>query len=126
MSSAALPVSEKFAQALKVGRPPNVVKLFPNSRALLVSGKVIDRAMIAKGKAMAIAANARNRFVIYGALRAAQRADAALIIEIAKSEGGTGAYCAVNYWNMATFVDAVANELSITVPVAIHPDHSPI
>lgn len=107
MSSAALPVSQKFDQALQVGRPPNVAKLFPNSRALLVSGKVIDRAMIAKGRAMAIAANARNRFVIYGALRAAQRADAALIIEIAKSEGGTGAYCAVNYWNMAAFVDAL-------------------
>lgn len=123
MSNSALPVSEKFDQALKVGRPPNVVQLFPNSRALLVSGKVIDRAMIAKGKAMAIAANARNRFVIYGALRAAQRADAALIIEIAKSEGGTGAYCAVNYWNMAAFVDAAANELGITVPVALHADH---
>jgi len=123
MSSAALPVSQKFDQALQVGRPPNVAKLFPNSRALLVSGKVIDRAMIAKGRAMAIAANARNRFVIYGALRAAQRADAALIIEIAKSEGGTGAYCAVNYWNMAAFVDAAANELGITVPVALHADH---
>ncbi|NLE73463.1 MAG: class II fructose-bisphosphate aldolase [Actinobacteria bacterium] len=123
MSSAALPVSDKFDQALKIGRPPNVARLFPNSRALLVSGKVIDRAMIAKGKAMAIAANARNRFVIYGALRAAQRADAALIIEIAKSEGGTGAYCAVNYWNMATFVDAAANELGITIPVALHADH---
>jgi fructose/tagatose bisphosphate aldolase len=79
--------------------------------------------MIAKGGAMAIAANARNRFIIYGALRAAQAADAALIIEIAKSEGGTGAYCAVNYWNMATYVDAVANELGITVPIAIHADH---
>jgi fructose/tagatose bisphosphate aldolase len=123
MSSAASPVSDAFAQALKVGRPPNVARLFPHSRALLVSGKVIDRAMIKKGKAMAIAANARNRFVIYGALRAAQAADAALIIEIAKSEGGTGAYCAVNYWNMATYVDAVANELGITVPIAVHADH---
>ena len=44
--------------------------------------------MIAKGNAMAIAANGRNAFVIQGALRAAQRANAALIIEIAKSEGG--------------------------------------
>jgi fructose-bisphosphate aldolase class II len=123
MSTTAASLSQKFDQALKVGRPPNVARLFPNSRALIVSGKVIDRAMIAKGNAMAIAANARNRFVIHGALRAAQAADAALIIEIAKSEGGTGAYCAVNYWNMATYVDAVANELGITVPVAIHADH---
>jgi fructose-bisphosphate aldolase class II len=97
--------------------------LFPNSRGLIVSGKVIDAAMVAKGHAMAIAANARNRLVIHGALRAAQRANAALIIEIAKSEGGADAYCAVNYWNMATYVDAVANELGITVPIAVHADH---
>ena len=46
-----------------------------------------------------------------------------LIIEIAKSEGGQKAYCAVNYWNMARIVDALCNELGITVPVAIHADH---
>ena len=115
--------AKDFNRALEVGRPPNVRKLFPNSKALIVSGKVVDRAMRAKGKAMTIAANARNKLVINGVLRAAQRARAAVIIEIAKSEGGAGAYCAVNYWNMATYVDAVANELGITVPVAVHADH---
>ena len=113
----------EFEKALKGGRPPNIVQRFPNSRALIVSGKVIDRAMIEKGKAITIAANGRNYFVIRGSLRAAQRANAAIIIEIAKSEGGANAYCAVNYWNMATYVDAVCNELGITVPVAIHADH---
>jgi fructose-bisphosphate aldolase, class II len=112
-----------FARALQVGRPPNIRKLFPNSRALIVSGKVIDRALLAKGKAMTIAANGRNHFVIRGALAAAQRADAAIILEIAKSEGGASAYCAVNYWNLARQADAVMNELGITVPVAIHADH---
>ena len=112
-----------FARALEIGRPPNIQRLFPNSRALLVSGKVIDRAMLAKGKAMTMAANGRSHFVIRGALQAAQRADAALIIEIARSEGGAKAYCAINYWNMARQVDAVCNELGITVPVAIHADH---
>ncbi len=117
-------VSQKdFTKALEVGRPPNVVKLFPNSRALIVSGKAVDRAMRAKGKAMTIAANARNRFIIYGALKAAQRANAAIIIEIAKSEGGASAYCAVTMWNLAAFVDQAANELGITVPVAVHADH---
>ncbi len=112
-----------FEKALKVGRPPSVAKLFPNSNALIVSGKVIDRAMLAKGNAIAMAANGRNQFVIRGALKAAQRANTALIIEIAKSEGGAGAYCAVNYWNMARMVDAFCNELGITIPVAIHADH---
>ena len=112
-----------FEKALAVGRPPNIRALFPNSRALLVSGKVIDRAMLTKGGAMTIAANGRNHLVIRGALQAAQRAHAAIIIEIARSEGGANAYCPVNYWNMARQVDALCNELSITVPVAIHADH---
>ncbi len=115
--------SKKFNEALKVGRPPNIGKLFPNSRALIVSGKFIDRAMLARGKAIAMAANGRNSFVIRGALQAAQRAQSALIIEIAKSEGGANAYCAVNYWNIARIVDAACNELQITIPVAIHADH---
>jgi fructose/tagatose bisphosphate aldolase len=112
-----------FNKALEIGRPPNVKELFPNSRALLVSGKFIDAAMLKKGNAMTIAANGRNRLVLTGALLAAQKANAAITIEIAKSEGGAGAYCAVNYWNIATFVDALCNQLGITVPVAVHADH---
>jgi len=112
-----------FDNALQIGRPPNIVALFPNSKALIVSGKFIDRAMLAKGSTIAMAANGRNSFVIRGVLRAAQRANAALIIEIAKSEGGANAYCAVNYWNIARIVDAACNELEITIPVAIHADH---
>jgi len=115
--------SADFEKALQIGRPPNVVKCFPNSRALIVSGKFIDRAMLAKGNAVAMAANGRNTLVIRGALQAAQRANAGIIIEIAKSEGGANAYCAVNYWNMARIVDALCNEMGITVPVAIHADH---
>jgi fructose-bisphosphate aldolase class II len=115
--------TEDFERALQIGRPPNVVKCFPNSRALIVSGKFIDKAMLAKGKAISMAANGRNSFVIRGALMAAQRANAAIIIEIAKSEGGADAYCAVNYWNIARIVDATCNELGITIPVAIHADH---
>lgn len=112
-----------FEKALRVGRPPNILDLFPRSRALIVSGKYIDRAMLRKGKSISIAANARNSLIIRGALRAAQRANAAIIIEIAKSEGGINGYCAVNYWNLARQVDAVCNELGITVPVAVHADH---
>ncbi|MCF8027170.1 MAG: class II fructose-bisphosphate aldolase [Desulfobacteraceae bacterium] len=111
---------DAFAQALQVGRPPNVVELFPNSRALIVSGKFIDRAMLKKGKAIAMAANGRNYFVIRGALMAAQRANAAIIIEIAKSES---TYCGVNFWNIARIVDNLCNEMGITVPVAVHADH---
>lgn len=123
MTNAQTEYLQSFEKALDIGRPPNIVKLFPNSRALIVSGKFIDRAMIKKGNAIAIAANGRSYFVIRGALLAAQRANAAIIIEIAKSEGGTKAYCAVNFWNIARIVDSLCNELGITVPVAVHADH---
>lgn len=123
MASETTDYAKNFEKALTVGRPPNVAALFPNSKALIVSGRYIDRAMLAKGQAIALAANGRSSFVIRGALRAAQRANAALIIEIAKSEGGADAYCAINFWNIARTVDAIANELGITIPVAIHADH---
>ncbi len=109
-----------FAKVLEIGRPPNIQKLFPHSKALLVSGKVVDRALIAKGRAMTMAANGRNYFVIRGALMAAQRANSAIIIEIARSECN---YCDVNFWNIARIVDALCNEMGITIPVAIHADH---
>ncbi len=109
-----------FTKALEVGRPPTVRKLFPNSRALLVSGKVVNRALARKGQAMTMAANGRNYFVIQGALLAAQRANAALIVEIAKSESN---YCPVNFWNIARLVDSACNSLGITIPVAVHADH---
>ena len=112
-----------FEKALEIGRPPNIAKLFPNSKALIISGKFIDAAMLEKGKAISMAANGRNSFVIRGALQAAQRANSVIIIEIAKSEGGGNAYCAVNYWNIARLVDDFCNELNITIPVAIHADH---
>jgi len=86
-----------YERALEIGRPPNIKKLFPNSKALIVSGKVIDRALMKKGNAMTIAANGRNMSVIRGSLRAAQRANAALIVEIAKSESS---YCMTNFWNL--------------------------
>ncbi len=109
-----------FEKLITIGRPPNITRLFPHSRALIVSGKVVDQAMVAKGKAMTIAANGRNSFVIRGALLAAQRADAVLLIEIAKSES---TYCPINFFNIALYVDSICNELGITIPVAIHADH---
>lgn len=116
-------LSRDYVRALEIGRPPNICKLLPNSRALLVSGKAIDRGLQAKPHAMTIAANGRNCFILRGVLRAAQKANAAVIIEIAKSEGGVDGYCHLGYWNLARYVDSLANEMAITVPIAIHADH---
>jgi len=70
-----------------------------------------------------MAANGRNFFVIRGALAGRPEGQRPVIIEIAKSEGGQKAYCAVNYWKHARIVDALCNEMGITIPVAIHADH---
>jgi len=113
-------MNAEYDRLIQIGRPPNITRRFPHSKALIVSGKVIDRALSAKGRAMTIAANGRNSFIIRGALQAAQRADAALIIEIARSECN---YCPVNFYNIAMYVDTLCNELGINVPVAIHADH---
>ena len=115
--------SKDFEKALDTGRPPNIKKLFPNSKALIVSGKYIDRGLLSKGNCMTIAANGRSSFVIKGSLLAAQKANAAIIIEIARSEGGVSAYCPTSLWNIARQTDAYMNEFGITVPVAIHADH---
>ena len=123
MSISASSAVQNFDKLLEIGRPPNIIKLFPNSKALIVSGKFIDSAMTTKGKSICMAANGRNYFVIKGVLKAAQKANSTVIIEIAKSEGGVNAYCAVNYWNIARIVDSLCNELNITIPVAIHADH---
>ncbi|WP_462324389.1 class II fructose-bisphosphate aldolase [Desulfoplanes sp.] len=112
-----------FEHVLTIGRPPNIERLFPNSRALIVSGKAVDRALRAKSRAMTIAANGRNLSVIQGVLAAAERANAAVILEIAKSEGGEKAYCDTSFWNLARKVDYVCNAMDIRVPVAIHADH---
>jgi len=109
-----------YDRLLQIGRPPTIARLFPNSKALLVSGKIIDRALMKKGQAMTMAANGRSYAALRGALQAAARADAAIIIEIARSECG---YCPVNFFNIARQVDAVCIELAITAPVAVHADH---
>ena len=110
----------EFAKLIQIGRPPNITRRFPHSQALIVSGKVVDQALVKKGKAMTIAANGRNSFIIRGALMAAQRADATLLIEIARSEAN---YCPTSFYNLALQVDSIANEMGITIPVAVHADH---
>ena len=63
--------SAEYEKVLQVGRPENITRLFPHSKALIVSGKVIDRALLKKTRAMTIAANGRSNIVIRGALLAA-------------------------------------------------------
>ena len=113
-----------YDQAFRIGRAPNAQQLFADSNAFIVSGKVVNSAMQLKGKAMTIAANARNPWVMIGSLRAAQRANAAITLEIAKSEGGVqDSYCPVNFLNMGSWAAQVADKYGITIPFSLHADH---
>lgn len=110
--------------ALKVGRPDTIKALFPESKALIIGGSMMNEIIGQKGQISFIAANGRNEAVIRGALLAAQEANSGVIIEIAKSEGGIeSSYCPYNYLELATKVDELANEMGITIPIVIHADH---
>lgn len=115
--------NQKYKEALNF-RPENIKNLFPDSNALIVSGKVIHAAMFKKRqngeKAMTIAANARNIWVLEGALRAAHKTQSAIIIEIAKSECN---YCPINFYNIAHRVNEIVTKNNLNVVVAIHADH---
>mmetsp|Transcript_5240 Transcript_5240/g.3003 ORF Transcript_5240/g.3003 Transcript_5240/m.3003 type:complete len:442 (-) Transcript_5240:1218-2543(-) len=116
--------SKKFLEALAVGRLPNTVNAFGvESKALIVSPVFISKAMEIKGNAMCIAVNARHTFAIKAALLAAQKKNSALIIELAKSEGGKKNYCPYPLEEMPGIVNQLMNELEITVPVGLHIDH---
>ena len=112
-----------FNKALEIGRPPNIVKLFPNSKALIVSGKVIDRAMIAKGKAMTIAANGRNHFVIRGTSSGRPKGQCGDHHRDRQVRGRSEFLLRRDVVEHCKRTDALCNELGITVPVAIHADH---
>lgn len=112
--------ASEYEKLLEVGRPENIKNLFPNSQALIVSGKIVNQALAAKGNGMTIAANGRNDLVIEGTLRAAHKANSAVIIEIAKSEAG---YCPTTFANIASIVDTICNKNNIQIPVAVHADH---
>ncbi|MEM4633558.1 MAG: hypothetical protein QW275_00190, partial [Candidatus Anstonellaceae archaeon] len=56
LNVASKPRKKDFEKILQIGRAPNIVKLFPNSKALIVSGKFIDLAMLKKGSAICMAA----------------------------------------------------------------------
>lgn len=113
------PDKKQYQHALDVGRPPEVVKLFPKSQALIVSSGWLREALYGE-HVIILAANARNELIVRGVLHAAQRANSAVIIEVAKSECN---YTSVNFQNIAKIVDGYCNELEVAVPVIVHADH---
>ncbi|MDY3869609.1 MAG: class II fructose-bisphosphate aldolase, partial [Pyramidobacter sp.] len=77
-------------------RPLNVRALWNSEDVGLFSGRDIFQVMKDNG-AIALAANARHPMTVKGVLRAAKKLDAAVLIEIAKSECN---YCGANFSNL--------------------------
>ena len=80
-------------------RPLNVMNRFGGEDAALFSGRDIFQAVKESG-AIVLAANARHPITAKGVLRAAKKHDAAVLIEIAKSETN---YCGANFTNLPDY-----------------------
>lgn len=100
-------------------RPLNVQAAWGKEPVALVSGRDIFEAARQK-EAIVLAANARNPLTIKGVLAAAKKLNAAVLIELAKSEA---TYCASTYENMAEYAVKYSAELGHGVVFGLHMDH---
>ncbi|MDD2207482.1 MAG: class II fructose-bisphosphate aldolase [Aminobacterium sp.] len=110
--------SASYKEMLKK-RPLNVQALWGNEEVGLVSGRDIVRAF-REANAIILAANARNPLTIKGVFRAAKKLNAAVFIEIAKSEA---TYCAGNFQNLPEYAVKTSSELGHGVIFGLHVDH---
>lgn len=100
-------------------RPLNVRNLYDGEDVGLFSGRDVFRAA-AENEAIILAANARHPITAKGVLRAAKKHDAAVLIEIAKSETN---YCGSNFDNLVDYVVNYSRELGHGAVFGMHVDH---
>ena len=110
--------SASYKEMLKK-RPLNVQALWENEEVGLVSGRDIVRAF-REANAIILAVNARNPLTIKGVFKAAQKLNAAVFIEIAKSES---TYCAGNFDNLPEYAVKTSAELGHGIVFGLHVDH---
>lgn len=100
-------------------RPFNVKALWNNEQVGLVSGRDVYTACKELGCAV-LAANCRSPLTVKGILRAAKKLNAAVVIEIAKSEAS---YCLGNFENLPAYAAKYSKELGDGIIFAMHVDH---
>ena len=110
--------SASYKEMLKK-RPLNVQAFWENEDVGLVSGRDIVRAF-REANAIILAVNARNPLTIKGVFKAAQKLNAAVFIEIAKSES---TYCAGNFDNLPEYAVKTSAELGHGIVFGLHVDH---
>lgn len=112
-------VGSKSYQELLKKRPLNVQARFGNEALGLVSGRDIAAAGHAVDS-IVLAANARHPLVIKAVLQAAKKKNAAVLIEIAKSEA---TYCGANYENIPEYALKYSAEMGHGAVFGLHADH---
>ena len=100
-------------------RPLNVQAVYSSEPAALVSGRDIAAAAKRRG-AIVLAANIRNPLTIMGVLRAAREKNAAVLLELAKSES---TYCGCTFDNAPDMAVRFSAEMGHGVVFGMHVDH---
>lgn len=112
-------VSSKSYQELLKKRPLNVQARFGDEAVGLVSGRDIAQAAKEAGS-IVLAANARHPLVIKAVLQAAKKKNAAVLLELAKSEA---TYCGANYDNIPDYALKYSAEMGHGAVFGLHVDH---
>ena len=112
-------VNSKAYQELLKKRPLNVQARFGDSAMGLVSGRDIAAAA-REVDSICLAANARHPLVIKAALRAAKKLNAAILIELAKSES---TYCGTTFENAPDYALKYSEEIGHGAVFGLHVDH---
>ena len=112
-------VNDKLYRKALDRRPLNVRNRWESEDVGLFSGRDIFAAM-KENEAIVLAANARHPLTAKGVLCAAKKHDAAVLIEIAKSETN---YCGANFGNLVDYAVQYSRELGHGAVFAMHVDH---
>ncbi|MDR1979243.1 MAG: class II fructose-bisphosphate aldolase [Synergistaceae bacterium] len=112
-------IGDKAYKEMLERRPLNVKALWGNESVGLVSGRDIYAAAKELG-CVVLAANCRCPLTAKGVLRAAKKLNAAVVLEIAKSETG---YCYGNFENLPSYAAKYSKELGDGIVFAMHVDH---
>ena len=112
-------VKSKAYQELLKKRPLNVQARFGETEMGLVSGRDIAAAA-REVDSIVLAANARHPLVIKAVLQAAKKKNAAVLIELAKSEA---TYCGATYDNIPEYALKYSEEIGHGAVFGLHVDH---
>lgn len=100
-------------------RPLNVQAVYETESVAIVSGRDIAEAA-KKTNSIVLAANVRNPLTIKGVLKAAKKLNAAVLLELAKSES---TYCGCTFDNVPDYAVKYSAELGHGVVFGLHVDH---